>query len=121
MQRTQVIRCPNCGSSATRHFVNDEQSAHTQHFGGEIIRTECPICDYLMIMRSLDGSIVEAYAPGISFCWNESLESGEETDISGGEVAPNFSKISDDSLILVPSVDIGCSVASPKGKEEAIA
>ena len=66
MQRTQIIRCPNCGSLANRQFLNDEQSDHTQHLGGEIIRTECPVCDYLMVMRSLDGSVIEAYAPGIS-------------------------------------------------------
>ena len=79
MHRTQIIRCPNCGSLADRQFSNDEQSAHSQRLSGKIIRTECRVCDYLMVMRSLDGSVVEAYAPGISparsqlFVFNSSL------------------------------------------------
>ncbi|MEO0684232.1 MAG: hypothetical protein AAFY76_04060 [Cyanobacteria bacterium J06649_11] len=32
-----------------------------------VIKTECKHFDYLMIMGSYDGKVVEAYAPGISF------------------------------------------------------
>ena len=86
MQRTQVIRCPNCGGVATRQFLSDEQLAHSQS-DGEIVRTECPVCDYLMVMRSLDGTVVEAYAPGISaelsqkVVVNFSVQSPQRTNI----------------------------------------
>ena len=52
---TQVVRCPNCGSAAIRHYYD--------HSNKLLIHTECPICDYLMKMRSVDGSVIEAYAP----------------------------------------------------------
>jgi len=67
--------------------LNDEQSANNQHRDREIIRTECSACDYLMVMRSLDGSVIEAYAPGIStglsqkLIVNSSVENAEVTDI----------------------------------------
>ncbi|MEM7579626.1 MAG: hypothetical protein AAF316_07180 [Cyanobacteria bacterium P01_A01_bin.80] len=77
MQRTQIIRCPNCGSVATRHFSNDQQGT------GEIIHTECPVCDYLMVMHSLDGTVVEAYAPGISTGWNQKLIVNSPVETTG--------------------------------------
>jgi hypothetical protein len=49
------ICCPNCGSCAERHFLTSDQ----------LIRTQCPSCDYLMITCSETGKVVEAYAPGI--------------------------------------------------------
>ncbi len=85
MQRTQIIRCPNCGSLATRQFLNDERSIHVQHLGGKIIRTECPVCDYLMIMRSLDGSVLEAYTPGIFPTRNQRFVFNSSLDVSPKE------------------------------------
>ncbi|NJO41221.1 MAG: replication restart DNA helicase PriA [Cyanobacteria bacterium CRU_2_1] len=55
MQTTQIIRCPNCGSPATRHHSSSRQ----------LISTECPTCDYLMILCSSTSKVIEAYAPGI--------------------------------------------------------
>ncbi|MEM8722071.1 MAG: replication restart DNA helicase PriA [Cyanobacteria bacterium P01_G01_bin.39] len=57
---TQIVRCPNCGSAAIRHYYcyGDESTLNKQ-----LIQTECSICDYLMKMRSVDGSVIEAYAP----------------------------------------------------------
>lgn len=55
MQIIQEIRCPNCGSEAERHHL----------FSSQLTRTECPICDYLMVMCSRTGRVIEAYAPGI--------------------------------------------------------
>ena len=55
MQVTQGIRCPNCGSHAERNYLVSNRQT----------RTECPVCDYLMITCSLTGKVVEAYAPGI--------------------------------------------------------
>ena len=56
MQIIQQIRCPNCGSEAERH----------QLLSSHLIRTQCPTCDYLMVMCSRTGRVVEAYAPGIN-------------------------------------------------------
>jgi len=50
------IYCPNCGSSAERHYLLGEQ----------LIRTQCSHCDYLMITCDRTGNVIEAYAPGYS-------------------------------------------------------
>jgi len=55
MQLKQTIRCPNCGSHAERHYLESNK----------LTRTQCSICDYLMITCSVTGKVVEAYAPGI--------------------------------------------------------
>ncbi|WP_225880424.1 replication restart DNA helicase PriA [Anabaenopsis elenkinii] len=56
MNTFQKIHCPNCGSDAERHYINDSH----------LTRTQCPTCDYLMISCTLTGKVIEAYAPGIS-------------------------------------------------------
>lgn len=56
MHSVQTIHCPNCGSSAERHHLATNQ----------LIRTQCPTCDYLMITCARTGNVVEAYAPGIA-------------------------------------------------------
>jgi len=55
MQIIQKIRCPNCGSEAERHYISSS----------DISRTQCPSCDYLMVMCVRTGRVIEAYAPGI--------------------------------------------------------
>lgn len=50
----QTIRCPNCGSPAERNYLPGEQ----------MTRTQCAHCDYLMVMQTYTGRVVEAYAPG---------------------------------------------------------
>ncbi len=55
MQTVQSVRCPNCGSHAERHYLERDQ----------LTRTQCPTCDYLMVMCSETGKVIEAYAPGI--------------------------------------------------------
>ncbi|UIE36127.1 replication restart DNA helicase PriA [Leptodesmis sichuanensis] len=50
------ICCPNCGKPAERHTLLLEK----------LIRTQCPACDYLMILCAQTAKVVEAYAPGIS-------------------------------------------------------
>lgn len=50
------ICCPNCGSCAERHHLEAEQ----------LIRTQCPTCDYLMITCAQTARVIEAYAPGIA-------------------------------------------------------
>lgn len=58
MHIKQAIRCPNCGSHAERHFIEDSQ----------LTRTQCPSCDYLMITCSQTAKVIEAYSPGIPAC-----------------------------------------------------
>lgn len=55
MHVVQKIRCPNCGSEGERHY-----NCHNQ-----LTRTQCPICDYLMVSCTRTGKVIEAYAPGI--------------------------------------------------------
>lgn len=56
MQTITKIICPNCGSpSAERHNITDRQ----------ISRTQCPECDYLLVMCQRTNRVIEAYAPGI--------------------------------------------------------
>jgi hypothetical protein len=51
----QQICCPNCGSrEAERHYV------------AELIRTQCPDCDYLLITCATTAKVVEAYVPGVN-------------------------------------------------------
>jgi len=66
MRLSQKIHCPNCGSSAERHYISDTQ----------LVRTQCPTCDYLMINCTRTGKVIEAYAPGIykPLRWNVSPE-----------------------------------------------
>ena len=52
----QTVHCPNCGKSAERHHLNDQQ----------LTRTQCSDCDYLMIVCQRTGKVIEAYAPGIN-------------------------------------------------------
>ncbi|WP_313959065.1 hypothetical protein [Umezakia ovalisporum] len=75
MQRAQIIRCPNCGGQAQRQFLTDRQLADRHCLVNQIIRTECRFCDYLMVMRCLDGSVIEAYAPGIKSSFRPSTTS----------------------------------------------
>ncbi len=49
------ICCPNCGKEAYRRYFKHRQ----------VIETSCPACDYLLI-SSLSGQVIEAYAPGIA-------------------------------------------------------
>jgi uncharacterized Zn finger protein len=56
MTRIESIRCPNCGRPGERHHIEESH----------LVRTQCPECDYLMVMCSLTGKVIEAYAPGLS-------------------------------------------------------
>lgn len=52
----QQVHCPNCGHLAERHHINP----------GQLVRTQCAACDYLMITCAVTGKVIEAYAPGLS-------------------------------------------------------
>jgi len=55
MQIVHKVRCPNCGSEGERYYL----------FSSQLTRTQCHICDYLMVTCSQTGKVIEAYAPGI--------------------------------------------------------
>jgi hypothetical protein len=61
----QTVRCPNCGSEAQRRYFKSKEATYSSCSGNQVIQTECNQCDYLMVMCSLNGNVVEAYAPGI--------------------------------------------------------
>lgn len=55
MQAYQIVNCPNCGSPAERHRYPEQN----------LTRTQCSLCDYLLITCDRSGRVVEAYAPGL--------------------------------------------------------
>lgn len=55
MQVYQIVNCPNCGSPAERHWHRDQN----------LTRTQCALCDYLLILCNQSGRVIEAYAPGL--------------------------------------------------------
>ena len=56
----QKISCPNCGSKAVRRYFTSNEAAYSNCPNKKVIYTECPVCDYLMVMCSLSGSVLEA-------------------------------------------------------------
>lgn len=61
----QIVRCPNCGSEAERRYLTNQETACSSCPSHEVIQTECSVCDYLMVICFPNGSVVEAYAPGL--------------------------------------------------------
>ena len=57
----QKVRCPNCGSEAQRSYFPNEQKFYNFCSLNRIIETECHHCDYLMVMSSLSGHVLESY------------------------------------------------------------
>lgn len=51
----ESIRCPNCGSIAERH--------HLSYLAQ--VKTQCEECDYLLVMCTRSGHVLESYAPGL--------------------------------------------------------
>ncbi|MEO1131891.1 MAG: hypothetical protein AAFX40_04200 [Cyanobacteria bacterium J06639_1] len=66
MRITQDVRCPNCGSTARKHELSDIADAAVRCPSNRETQLECPTCDYLIVTCSLNGAVVEAYAPGLS-------------------------------------------------------
>ncbi|MEL6554850.1 MAG: replication restart DNA helicase PriA [Cyanobacteria bacterium J06621_11] len=55
---TQTVRCPTCGSLAERRLLSDRKTPSGEYS----IQTACHACDYFMVMGSLTGRVIEAYA-----------------------------------------------------------
>lgn len=49
MHKEIVVRCPNCGSFAQR-FLTDHLPVGVSCPQQQVIQTECPSCDYFMVM-----------------------------------------------------------------------
>ena len=86
----QTVRCPNCGSEAMRRYFTSEEAIYRACLGHHVIQTECNACDYLMVLCSRNGAVVEAQFPGTAmaigsrdFLQNRSLA-------VGGKRTPNF-------------------------------
>ena len=65
MQRTQEVRCPNCGSWAERRYFTSAQAIYQKCPCQQVAQTECQACDYLMVMCSITGQVIEAHSPGM--------------------------------------------------------
>ncbi|MEO1693272.1 MAG: replication restart DNA helicase PriA [Cyanobacteria bacterium J06631_6] len=61
MNRTFEVSCPNCGGSATRSYFTSQESRYSNCPRNQVIQVECADCDYLMVMCSVSGNVVEAY------------------------------------------------------------
>ena len=57
MQNVQIVRCPNCGNLAERRQLSDRLVPACDR----VIQTECPVCDYLMVIGLPTGKVIEAY------------------------------------------------------------
>lgn len=62
----QQVSCPNCGGKAIRHCTPPMDVAPDANPKHLICRTECPECDYLMMMCVLEGELAEVYSPDMS-------------------------------------------------------
>ena len=63
MNMNQIIRCPNCGSQAERRYFTSKEAIYNSCPNHQVLQTECPVCDYLMVMCSCNARIIEAHAP----------------------------------------------------------
>ncbi|MFM2314446.1 MAG: hypothetical protein RLZZ04_3722 [Cyanobacteriota bacterium] len=66
MNMNQIIRCPNCGSQAERRYFTSNEAIYNSCPNHQVLQTECPVCDYLMVMCSRNASVIEAHAPSTS-------------------------------------------------------
>lgn len=77
-----VVCCPNCGSHTQRYFLRDSQPNFCECPDRQIVQTECPVCDYLMVMCWQNGRVIEAYAPGRQAVTHASMTHPEQTSTS---------------------------------------
>lgn len=61
MDCTYRVPCSNCGRTATRSYFISREPRYARCPKERVIHTECPHCDYLMVMCSLNGRVIEAH------------------------------------------------------------
>lgn len=62
MNQTYTVRCSDCGCLALRTRLTDAVNKSSNCFGNQIIKTECPSCDYLLITCSANGNVIDAHS-----------------------------------------------------------
>jgi hypothetical protein len=55
MKAVQKVHCPNCGSSAEKIYLSEQN----------LISLSCSSCDYLIIHCPDSAKVLEVYAPGL--------------------------------------------------------
>ena len=70
MNRTFGVPCPNCGDAATRTHFTSQEAKYSNCPQNQVIQVECPHCDYLMVMCTFSGNVIEAHASSTSFLTN---------------------------------------------------
>lgn len=61
MNRTFEVPCPNCGDAATRSYFTSQEARYSNCPQNQVIQVECPHCDYLMVMCTVSGNVIEAH------------------------------------------------------------
>ena len=62
MDKTYSVRCPNCGDMATRSHIISKEVGYGNCHEKRVIQTECPHCDYLMVIGFASGNVIEAHS-----------------------------------------------------------
>lgn len=101
MQNLQKIRCPNCGSEAERHAIDN----------GRMTRTQCSCCDYLMVTCTKTGKVIEAYAPGINA---QRLSSLRRAELPTSSISFQSSRVTHANSNLMLLQDVHKSLNPPK-------
>jgi len=66
MNHTYNVRCPDCGGLALRsHLINTVKCVNSCP-ENQTIKTECPSCDYLLIICSANGNVIDAHSSSTS-------------------------------------------------------
>ena len=68
MNQTYTVRCSDCGSLALRTLLIDTVNKFNSCRcpGNQTVKTECPNCDYLLIICSANGKVVDAHSSSTS-------------------------------------------------------
>lgn len=87
MDRTYPLPCPNCGGTAIRSYFTSQATRYSNCPKNQVIQTECPSCDYLMIMCSLSGNVIEAHSSSTSAMTREGKNNYSHPAIATGNTS----------------------------------
>ena len=69
MLLTQMVRCPDCGQMAQKHFQVGVQNPDVMSTTGDIsqvtARTECASCDYCLEICMTTGQVLSSHIPSV--------------------------------------------------------
>ena len=70
MLLTQMVRCPDCGHMAQRHFQVGVQGSDVVSSNRDIsqvtARTECAACDYCLEICMTTGQVLASHVPAVA-------------------------------------------------------